>query len=212
MANNITRLSGAIQVDDYLNVYITGQINSPGITVDSLDIKNRFAGHTDIFVIKLDSQANLIWGTSIGSNSVENVGDMKIISNDELILTGHFASDTLLIGSHTLLYESKGGFNYFIAKKGGKKTVATKNIEQHNSLELIPNPANTMVKFVLPQGIHVQGKYELMLTGMDGKQIHSGHECVDKEMIIDLSGVPSRCYILTFVFARERYVQKLIVQ
>lgn len=146
VANNQSRINGAIEVDDYLNVYITGQTNFPGITVDSFQGTNNFAGHTDMFLIKLDSNANLIWGTSIGSNSLENVGDMKVISNDELIITGHFASDTLLIGKSTLLYESKGGANYFIAKLGGAIKTSIHEERIYNTLQITPNPGNDLVK------------------------------------------------------------------
>lgn len=59
--NNQNILSGAIQVDDYYNVYITGQIYFPGIKVDSFQRTNNYGGaRTDVFLIKLDSNANLI--------------------------------------------------------------------------------------------------------------------------------------------------------
>ena len=211
-ANNISVISGSIQVDELYNVYIAGQINSPGIKVDTLDGKNRFAGHTDFFVIKLDSQANLIWGTTMGSNSLDIVNDMKVLAADELVITGRFVSDTLKIGNHVLFHDYPGQANYYIAKLGGKKTVATKDVERYNNLELIPNPANTMVKLVLPQGVLVHGKYELMLTGMDGRPIHCKHKRTNEELIIDLSLLPTGCYVLSLIANNERYVQKLIIE
>lgn len=211
VANNISIINGAIQVDDYLNVYITGQINFPGITVDSFQGTNNFAGHTDVFLIKLDSNANLIWGTSIGSNSVENVYDMKVISNDELILTGHFASDTLLIGNHTLLYESKGGFNYFIAKLGGDIKTATHEEKIYNTLQIIPNPGNKLVSIMLPDKLVNERNLTLILNDLNGKQINCSYYADQGKLILDLTDMPQGCYIVTLVGSNERYVQKLIV-
>lgn len=211
VANNITRLAGAIQVDDYLNVYITGQINFPGITVDSFQGTNYFAGHTDMFLIKLDGNANLIWGTSIGSNSVENVGDMKVISNDELILTGHFASDTLLIGYHTLLYESKGGFNYFIAKLGGPIKTSTHEEMIYNTLEIIPNPGIDLVKIILPDRLVHERNLTLILNDLNGKQIRCNHYIEDGKWILDLTSIPQGYYVVSLVGPNESYMQKLIV-
>lgn len=59
-----------------------GQINFHGISCVSILKTNNSAGHTDVFVIKLDSNANLIWCTSIASNSFEHVLDMeaKVVS------------------------------------------------------------------------------------------------------------------------------------
>lgn len=211
VANNQSRINGAIQVDDNLNVYITGQINFPGIKVDSFQGTNNFAGHTDMFLIKLDSNANLIWGTSIGSNSVENVGDMKVISNDELVFTGHFASDTLLIGNHTLLYESKGGFNYFIAKLGGPIKTSTHEEMIYNTLEIIPNPGNDLVKIILPDRLVHERNLTLILNDLNGKQINCRYYADQEKLIVNLTSIPKGCYIVTLVGSNERYVQKLIV-
>ncbi|MEI2694934.1 MAG: T9SS type A sorting domain-containing protein [Saprospiraceae bacterium] len=210
--NNQNILSGAIQVDDYYNVYITGQIYFPGIKVDSFQRTNNYGGAlTDVFLIKLDSNANLIWGTTIAANFVENVFDMKVIANDELIITGHFASDTLTIGNHTLLYESKGGANYFIAKLGGPIKTSTHEEMIYNTLEIIPNPGNDLVRIMLPDKLVHERNLTLILNDLNGKQINCSYYTDQGKLILDLTAMPQGCYIVTLVGSNERYVQKLIV-
>ncbi|MEI2694935.1 MAG: SBBP repeat-containing protein [Saprospiraceae bacterium] len=211
VANNQSRINGAIEVDDYLNVYITGQTNFPGITVDSFQGTNNFAGHTDMFLIKLDSNANLIWGTSIGSNSLENVGDMKVISNDELIITGHFASDTLLIGKSTLLYESKGGANYFIAKLGGAIKTSIHEERIYNTLQITPNPGNDLVKIILPDRLLHEKNLTIILNDLNGKQIRCLYLVDHEKLVLDLKDVPQGYYIVSLLNSNGRYMQKLIV-
>lgn len=211
VANNQSIINGAIQVDDYLNVYITGQINFPGITVDSFQGTNNFAGLTDMFLIKLDSNANLIWGTSIGSNSFENVGDMKVISNDELIITGHFASDTLLIGNSTLLYESKGGANYFITKLGGDIKTSLHEERIYNTLQITPNPGNDLVSITLPDRLVHEKNLTIILNDLNGKRINCSYYADQEKYILDVTSLPQGYYVISLIGPNERYVQKLVV-
>jgi len=212
VANNQNILNGSIQVDDYLNVYITGQIYFPGIKVDSFQRTNNFAGAlTDVFLIKLDSNANLIWGTSIGSNSVENVFDMKVIANDELVITGHFASDTLLIGNHTLLYESKGGFNYFIAKLGGNIKTSLHEERIYNTLQITPNPGNDLVSITLPDRLVHEKNLTIILNDLNGKRINCSYYADQEKYILDVTSLPQGYYVISLIGPNERYVQKLVV-
>ncbi len=212
VANNTNAINGSIQVDELYNVYIAGHVYFPGIKVDSFQRTNNFGGgHEDVFLIKLDSNANLIWGTAIGSNSVENIFDMKVLANDELVITGHFASDTLTIGNQTLLYESKGGFNYFIAKLGGPIKTSTHEEMIYNTLEIIPNPGNDLVRIMLPDKLVHERNLTLILNDLNGKQINCSYYTDQGKLILDLTAMPQGCYIVTLVGSNERYVQKLIV-
>jgi len=212
VANNQSILNGAIQVDDYLNVYITGQIYFPGIKVDSFQRTNNFRGAlTDVFLIKLDSNANLNWGTSIGSNFVENVTDIKVIDNDELVITGHFASDTLQIGNHTLLYESKGGFNYFVAKLGGQMETATHQTNYAWRLDIFPNPARDRVVIRIPEPLVNEKKLQIKLVDQNGKEVNCNVKKERTQISMEVSELPKGLYMLSMISQGGTYVQRLIV-
>ena len=95
-----------IAVNTNGDLFITGIFDRPTMTFGStvlinVTVQNSYP-HSDIFIAKYDSSGHFIWATSIGGHKLDYVSDIAI-NNSNIYLTGYFSSDTLNIGSTTLL-------------------------------------------------------------------------------------------------------------
>ena len=87
-------------------ILITGYSNS-----DDGDFNGMNKGDMDIFVIKLDSEGNIVWKKSFGGSSIDYGFSITLSSDSTLLVTGSTGSnDSTFIGLN------KGGFDIFIIK------------------------------------------------------------------------------------------------
>lgn len=105
--------------DEYGNIYLTGDFRSD-ISLrypsgDSITLKP--AGLTDIFMIKLSSQGDIVWANSYGGTGIDSGSGIALDSKSNIILTGRF-SQTVSFGSSSFTLTSKGGTDIFIIKIG----------------------------------------------------------------------------------------------
>jgi hypothetical protein len=100
------RVTG-ISVDVNGNVLITGYFNSSSIAFGTTTLTNiDIMGTTpDIFVVKYDSNGNLIWAKSAGGTGGMSFDEGNAISTDvngNVLVTGRFGSSSLTFGTTTL--------------------------------------------------------------------------------------------------------------
>ena len=92
------------------NIYLTGcfkeQVNFSGITLNS-------PGKKDIFVVKLNSNGNLVWAKNFGGSGVKNAPSIVTNRSGNIYLTGNF-NGTATFDSNTLT--SKGEWDVFVAQ------------------------------------------------------------------------------------------------
>ncbi|MFN5208790.1 MAG: T9SS type A sorting domain-containing protein, partial [Bacteroidota bacterium] len=94
------------------NVYITGNFSTPTITFGSIVLTN--AGGFDIYIVKYNSDGNVVWAKNAGGTGYDIGESITIDISGNVIITGQFSSPTLTFGSTVL---TPSGFsNYFIAK------------------------------------------------------------------------------------------------
>ncbi len=112
-----------IALDTSGNVYITGIFSgfSGNNTVDFDPAIGTFflnnAGVEDIFIVKLDSNGNLIWAKSIGGTDSDVGLGIAVDSNGNVFTTGHFKGTTDFDpGNNTFNLTSAGMTDIFISK------------------------------------------------------------------------------------------------
>jgi len=71
------------------------------------------AGSSDIFLIKMDSNGNIIWGKKIGNNGAEEGCEIEVNENGQVFITGGFSQSITLDLTN---FNSIGLRDVFIAK------------------------------------------------------------------------------------------------
>ena len=94
------------------NFIISGTYQSPTIIIDSDTLFNNSAGFRDIFILKIDVSGNILWSNSTGGTDNDYGFGIYSDQNDNIYLTGNFASPIAQFDTISLPYN--GGF--FIAK------------------------------------------------------------------------------------------------
>jgi len=88
----------AVKTDSENNVYMAGSFSS---TINFGENSLTSNGTTDIFLVKFNSDEEVVWATSFGSSTDDNVYEIVIDSDDNVIVSG-FYSGTLQIGETVL--------------------------------------------------------------------------------------------------------------
>ncbi len=103
----------SVTTDDIGNVYLTGYFYSPNIVFGNDTLKN--AGNVgDIFIVKYDTNGNILWSKREGGPGLEIPYAIKIDYNNNIIVTGRFSSLSVSFGEFNLL--QKGSMDIFLVK------------------------------------------------------------------------------------------------
>jgi hypothetical protein len=99
-----TEFSGTIAIDDSENIYVAGSFKSDTITFGSFTLTNTINNNNcyDIFLIKLDSNGNVLWARSAKGPGDDEPTSITIDAIGNIYLAGFFISDTISFGSNTL--------------------------------------------------------------------------------------------------------------
>lgn len=99
------------------NVIISGYFFNPTMVVGSTTLTNTNNPSGDIFLIKYNSNGNVIWAKSAGGNGNDNAVSVKTDLSGNIFMTGYFDSPTITFGTYTLTNNTTGGrTNIFIVK------------------------------------------------------------------------------------------------
>jgi hypothetical protein len=121
-ARNIGGSSGevgnAIAVDQQGNVYTVGFYSgTTDLDPGPLTFSVTTLGSSDIFLVKLDSAGNFIWGKSYGSSGADEGMAIYVDNNGFVYITGIFLTTIDFSGgSSTLQMSSHGDFDAFVLK------------------------------------------------------------------------------------------------
>lgn len=108
--NGGNEIGKVIKTDSNGNVFIAGSFFSTTITFSTVTLTNQ--GNGDIYICKYDASGNLIWAKSFGSALADGINDIVINKSNEILITGHFLSNTIAFDNITLL--NQGVTNSFI--------------------------------------------------------------------------------------------------
>jgi hypothetical protein len=99
------------------NSYVTGEFASDSIKFGTITLYTTAAGAHNMFLTKYDPSGNVVWSKAtcaIWGNT--NPYDIKINASNQLYVAGEFTGVSVKFGSDSLLNQSSGSSDAFIAK------------------------------------------------------------------------------------------------
>ncbi|RJU85161.1 MAG: hypothetical protein DWC02_06865 [Candidatus Poseidoniales archaeon] len=88
-----------LAVDNNGNMYVAGYFDEGFEIGDTIFTTN---GEEDIFVVKIDTDGELLWARTVGGIDMDLVSDIVVDSNGNSYLAGEFYSPSISFGSYTL--------------------------------------------------------------------------------------------------------------
>lgn len=109
----------SLSADTIGNIYVTGVFQSDSIVFGSDTLFNPdISGNTaDIFIVKYNSNGNVLWAKSAGGNDFDEAYSVTAEVSGNIYVAGWFASSAIVFGSDTLI--NGGSRNIFIVKYDG---------------------------------------------------------------------------------------------
>ena len=106
-------------------------------------------GWGDIYVIKYDSQGNVLQANSAGGNYIEETKKIRVNNNGEAFLTGRYYSPTLTFGSHLLTNNSISNKSDIFISKLQFNSLSIDEQLMKDKVTLYPNPmiSNSFLDF-----------------------------------------------------------------
>lgn len=150
----------AVDFDANDDIYLLGTVDSL-LVIDGDSLTNRHLNRpTDIFVIKLDGDANYQWGQTLGHYYNDFCYDLVVQDPTTLYVVGSF-QDTSIFINDTLI--SQVGYDIFLGKFNIDTTVSVRQIpnpslSEISQIKLYPNPAvkgKSMLEYTLTQETNV---------------------------------------------------------
>jgi hypothetical protein len=106
--------ASSVTFDTQGNLYATGYFSSDSITFGTITLQN--SGQSDAYVVKFDQLLNPLWAISFGGSAEEYGMGITCDSSDRIIIVGHYASASIVLGNDTLVNQSASTPEMFIAR------------------------------------------------------------------------------------------------
>jgi hypothetical protein len=136
-------VASGIVTDASGNAYLTGYFNDTTIAFGSTDLPN--SGIADIFVAKYNPSGNAIEAYRAGGTGSDKSLSLSIDNAGKIYVTGEFYSNTLTIGTSTLVNSGGGYSDVFVAQLGLATGIEENILDNENAIVLFPNPSTTLV-------------------------------------------------------------------
>ncbi len=95
--------SWVVATDANNNVYISGTFSNPSITFDGVTLTHPTGGGSvDIFIVKYDSQGNLLWAKDVDYTGTAWLKGIAIDPQGNVLIAGSFGSSPITFGTTTL--------------------------------------------------------------------------------------------------------------
>jgi len=177
LSGSVDEYIEGINTDNSGNVFITGGFNSSSINFGTTTLTNTNA-YNDIFIAKYNSTGIFQWAKKIGGNNDDYTRNIKIDTNGDILVTGHFTSTSLTLGTTTLSkissqdifitkYNTSG--NLIWAKNAGNSgyNVATGLTTDTNNNIYISGAYNNSITFGTQPELISTGNQDVFLAKYD---------------------------------------------
>ncbi|MDP4266007.1 MAG: SBBP repeat-containing protein [Bacteroidota bacterium] len=129
---NINCYPKSIAVDASGNTYVAG-IFLNKIKFGSTTLKS-ISGSNDIFIVKYDTNGNLLWAKREGGTDDDYVSSVAVDVSGNIYVAGSFVSSIITFGSTTLTNTNVGNNDFFLAKYDSNGNVLwAKNAEGYSA-------------------------------------------------------------------------------
>ncbi len=160
-------LGRGIAVDETGNSYVAGYYSSPSIIIETTTLTN--VGVSDIFILKYDTDGNLIWARSDGELDYDKTNDIALDLQGNCYVTGFFTGFSITFGTTTLPNFNPGSDALYVVKytSDGDVSWATSANGQHiaDGLSIATDMANNC---------YVGGSFNSGTMSFDGITITNG--------------------------------------
>ncbi len=200
----------SLVTDDNGNIYTTGYFSGtsklhPGS--DSEYVSIGVLSWEDIYLNKIDLNGNFQWTIQIGGDGKDYASDIKIDTNNNLYLSGHFQGDLifdLVNNSNGLM--SMAVWDGFVAKLNASSIGISETRKMVQALSY-PNPFET--SFTIDLG----NKHEIVkvnITDACGRVVLKEKYFSVNHIDIHLNATPGIYYVSVFTNSNSTYVFKVI--
>ena len=179
--------ANSIICEDNGSVFASFSFSSTAISSGNFYFNN--VGNSDILLMKLDSLGNSVWAQSIGGIDSEECTSMTLDVNKNLIFTGGFRSQPLVLGSINL--NNAGGDDVLLTKIAAA-SITEIDDQELSLVELYPNPANDVLNVLTAADALGKNYFILDVTG---KAIFSG-QILDKNASIPVENLANGYYTI----------------
>ncbi len=106
----------SLAVDASGNVILTGWFASASMTVSTTVLNNVGTASSDLFIVKYDSDGNLIWAKSTGGSANDRGYAVSCDASSNIFITGWYTSSTINFGTGNLTNAGSATNDIFIVK------------------------------------------------------------------------------------------------
>ncbi|MCE7733560.1 MAG: hypothetical protein GPJ54_01695 [Candidatus Heimdallarchaeota archaeon] len=114
-AVGISQTAQTVEIDSQNNIVIVGTTDQKSFPALN-GFSQSYSGGLDGYIIKLTENGDIIWGTYLGGNSLDVLIDVKIDSDDNIIVTGYTESDDFPTSLNALDTQLNGTRDIFLSK------------------------------------------------------------------------------------------------
>src|SRR5665213_2796949 len=98
------------------NIYMAGMFRDSSIIFGSDTLKNTSFDTNDVFLVKYDSNGNVLWARSAGSTYYDYATSIATDASGNVYLTGYFGGTAMVFGADTLINTHLYYYDIFLAK------------------------------------------------------------------------------------------------
>ena len=201
-------VSKSISVDTFGNIYTTGFFaNTTDLDPGPGIAHYTSAGHHDIFIQKLDTVGNFIWGKSFGSSAEFETGrSLHVDAEGSVIVTGNFGGSVDFDDGSGVANLTPVGYSDIFLLKITQNLLSSTAEESRFDALVYPNPTSGKVQLVLQESLE---NVELLLSDSSGTIISKQNKKLSKINQLELpknSGI----YFLTVKTPKGNKTFKLI--
>ena len=154
-----------------------------------------------------------------GGNDFDSILDVSLQSDDGVIISGKFSSDTLAFGEHTLYKFKNEPTTYpstdaFIARISPDGMVATKDYKSNSQslVSILPNPSIDYIQIQL--NTEITGEGELQIMNVEGRIMRDIHvKSGTSDIQLDVRDWPGGVYFVRYIdMVGRSSVRKVVVE
>src|ERR1035437_1744632 len=183
------------------NIFITGSYTD-SILIDSTTLYN--GGY---FLIKLNSNGNIIWAQNILNSG--NSNSVCIDQNSNAFITGSLEGDSAIFGNNTIYNDSTQTLDIFIAKYGNLISGKNSNIQNFNGIILYPNPPSGTFTLSYNSQLSILNS-QLKIYDVLGQEVYTQAITNPNQTTITVSQLSNGVYFYQLINNKETYRGKFV--
>jgi len=114
----------ATHVDNQGNIYVAGSFKSESMTFGSIILTNTLVGFNDMFLVKYNSQKDVLWAIGMGGTNSDGISTMDVDAEGNIYIGGYFNSATIDFGGGLTVSNSNTNMSNMLVAKFSSSGIA----------------------------------------------------------------------------------------